>query len=136
MSTTIKFEHEAQVKEETYKAGDFFASEHGLYQLAVRSYNSSEVTVIPVINGAECGYCSVESVLKVPRTTVQELLNTHRFTRVSVEITTKPYKELKALKEKIELHRIAEKAHKDEYEKNKRLADQYEFQIREHLNSE
>jgi len=44
-------------------------------------------------------------------------------------------KELKALKEKIELHRIAEKVHKDEYEEHKRLADQYELQIRSFLNS-
>jgi len=44
-------------------------------------------------------------------------------------------KQLKALKEKIKLHRIAEKVHKDKYEKNKRLADQYESQIRSFLNS-
>lgn len=44
-------------------------------------------------------------------------------------------KELKALKEKIKLHRIAEKVHKECYEQEKRLADQYEFQIREHLKS-
>jgi len=51
------------------------------------------------------------------------------------QITTMTTKELKALKEKIELHRIAEKVHKDEYEKNKRLADQYELQIRSFLST-
>jgi len=44
-------------------------------------------------------------------------------------------KQLKALKEKIKLHRIAEKVHKEQHEEHKRLADQYEFQIRSFLNS-
>lgn len=92
MSTKINFEHEAQQKEETYKTGDFFASKHGLYQLVVRSYERMEVTVIPVSNGGECESFGVDSLLKVPRIIVQKLLNTQEFVRVSVEITTKPYK--------------------------------------------
>ena len=44
-------------------------------------------------------------------------------------------KELKALKKKIETHREFEKFYKAEYEKNKRLADQYKLQIRDFLNS-
>lgn len=91
MSTKITFEHEAQVKEETYSIGEFFAKDKELYTLVI--IDQSTVALVCLNDG--CRWFEGVKVARTSAITKEEMRRVtggkQQFTRVSVEITTKPY---------------------------------------------
>ena len=92
MSTKIKFQHEAEVKEETYKLGDWFSTPYGLLQLVGRA--NSEIALLQVVEtglfwNAGSKVDNRSAITKYEFAIIRGSLDV--FTRVSVEITTKPY---------------------------------------------
>ena len=91
MSTTIKFEHEAQVKEEIYRAGEFFIYQDILYTLT--QIGNAVVDMVDVRDGnRKTGGVSVSPhAYSLKAEVIDRLFESKDWQRVSVEITTKPY---------------------------------------------
>ena len=97
MSTKINFEHEAQVKEETYSFGDWFSTDQGLMRLV--GANNNDIACLEMVleknpnNGVFWNMgIRVDNKFNITKTELEIIKGSLKFiTRVSVEITTKPY---------------------------------------------
>jgi len=96
MSTTIKFEHEAQVKEETYKVGDWFMFRGELFHLSAMPAdgNKPQALLIKATTGVRSDQLSPSSLRHddYSASDITSGFKSDEWQRVSVEITTKPFK--------------------------------------------
>ena len=94
MSTKIKFEHEAQVKEETYKVGDWFYNPTQDTLGHIARVSSDRVAFISAQSGnRQMEPVSVTDDRNITKEELRGILGSAHAVcvRVSVEITTKPY---------------------------------------------
>lgn len=90
MSTTIKFEHEAQIKEETYPIGSFFIIDGDLCELCRIGNGVAALISIAFGNRLNEGV-TVPNMDSIKHSDVEKMTIHKISPRVSVEITTKPF---------------------------------------------
>lgn len=91
MSTTIYYEHDVQANTGSHKVGSWFMVDDRLCQLV--QVDNNEVNLVYVKTGNRFDSpIHVSDICNVPASVVAKLAHPYRWQRVSVEITTKPYK--------------------------------------------